>query len=215
MADPRDFLLNTDYEMDKIILVKTGSIVGTTDIPHNLSFAPLPFGVWSTDPNFTTVNTIGVSDIPPTVPGQIQRLGLDCVSHENTISLIPSGQGKDSTTIYYRLYGFEPPNNSADVPSTSDLAKSFVLNTDYNYRKIMAIGTFTQSYQEYAHNLGYLPQVMAWGDYRGWNPSFGIEPIMYSSYFTDSKIVITNNKIKVGKLMNGEKVYWRIYYDEA
>lgn len=215
MSDPRDFLLNTDYEMDKIILVKTGSFVGNVNITHDLGFAPLPFGIWSTDQDFNTVNTIGVSD-SESYPGYTPRLGVDCVSYGNRIRLIASGNGKDSTTIYYRLYGFEPPESSADITPNSNMANTFVLNTDYNYRKLMATGTFTQDYQEYSHNLGYIPQAMAWlkatQDWGG-----GIEPIMFASNFTDFKIKLTPNKIIAGDVINTatEKIYWRIYYDEA
>ena len=213
-TDPREFLLNTDYEMDKIILVKTGSFVSGKDISHDLGFAPMPFGVWSTSPDFTSVNTIGITD-SDIHPSYTPRLGVWCRADDTKIRIASSGNGSGSTTIYYRLYAFEPPNSNADIASTSDLANTFVLNTDYNYRKLMAVGTFTQSNQEYTHNLGYLPQVMAWSDDRGWDPSFGIEPIMFGSNYTDYKITITNNKIKVGTIPNGEKVYWRIYYDEA
>lgn len=215
MADPRDFLLNTDYEMDKIILVKTGSFVRRAEIPHDLGFAPLPFGVWSTSEDFSTVNTIGVSDYE-SYPGYTPRLGVDCASYSDKIKLAASGDGKDTTTIYYRLYGFEPPESSADVTTNSTMANTFVLNTDYNYRKLMAQGTFTQDYQEYAHNLGYIPQVMAWlkasEDWGG-----DIEPIMGASNYNDFKISLTANKIIAGNVISSgvEKIYWRIYYDEA
>lgn len=214
MSDPRDFLLNTDYELDKIILVETGSFVGRKDISHDLGFAPMPFGVWSTDQDFTTVNTIGVTD-SDVHPSYTPRLGVWCRADDNKIRIASDGDGSESTTIYYRLYAFEPPNNNSDVPSTSGLAKTFVLNTDYNYRKLMATGTFTQDNQEYAHNLGYLPQVMAWVDYRGWDPDYGIEPYMSASDFTNSKITVTSSKIQAGHLLSGAKIYWRIYYDEA
>jgi hypothetical protein len=215
MTDPRDFLLNTDYEMDKIILVETGNFIGHKDISHNLDFAPLPFGVWSTSQDFTTVNTIGAIDLGGGHPSYIPRLGVWCRSDNSKIHIAADGNGSESTTIYYRLYAFAPPDIDKDAPATSDLANKFVLNTDYNYRKILATGTFTQSDQEYAHNLGYLPQIMAWTDYRGWDPNYGIEPFMASSNYTDSKIIITNSKIKVGYVFNGAKIYWRIYYDEA
>ena len=214
MAKPKDFLLNTDYEMDKIILVETGDFVSQKDISHNLGFAPMPFGVWSTDPDFTTVNTLGVTD-SESYPGYTPRLGVWCRADENKIRIDADGNGSESTKIYYRLFAFEPPDSTQTIPSTSTLANKFVLNTDYNYRKIMAIGTFTASNQEYVHNLGYIPQVMAWGDYRGWDPRFGIEPYMSGSNFTNSKLTVTNDRIRVGRLLNGEKLYWRLYYDEA
>lgn len=214
MVQPKDFLLNTDYEMDRIIFAKTGDFTGSIDIQHGLGFAPLPFGVWSTDSNFTTVNTIGVYD-SGSEPGYVPRLGVWCDAKDSTIHLEATGNGKDSTKIYYRLFAFEPIDDLHDISATSNLANKFILNTDYNYRKLKAAGTFTQSNQEYAHNLGYLPQVMVWSDFKNWDPDWGIEPVMSASNFTESKITITNNKIKAGRLLNGEKQYWRVYYDEA
>lgn len=215
MPNPKDFLLNTDYEMDKIILVKTGSFTGEANIPHDLGFIPLPFGVWSTDQDFTTVNTLGVSD-SGSEPGYTPRLGVDCEAYSDKIRLLASGNGSDTATIYYRLYALEPPNSSASIATTSGLADKFILNTDYNYRKLKAEGEFTQDGQEYTHGLGYIPQVMAWAWFDTGSKQ-GIYPIMSASNFTDFKITVTSDKIIAGDITNiiTKKVYWRVYYDEA
>lgn len=213
-VNPDDFLLNTDFEMDQIILAKTGDFIGTVEIPHSLQYAPLPFGIWSTDENFSTVNSIGVSD-PGSYPGYTKRLGVDCVSFSDKILLKASGDGSNTTKIYYRLFAFEPDNIRKTAPHTANFANQFILNTDYNYRKILATGVFTQSGQEYEHNLGYIPQIMAWGDYTEFGSGHGIEPILYASNYTNAKITVTPTKIKVGDLLTNEKTYWRIYHDKA
>ena len=215
-VNPKNFLLNTDYDMDKIIIVKTGSTIGTTEIPHNLGTTFLPFGVWSTDPNFSTVNSIGVNEAS-NEPSYTPRLGVDCDVFNNRIKILVSGGGADTTTVYYRIYGFAKPGDNISVASTSNLANKFMINTDYNYRKIFATGEFTQSDQEYSHNLGYLPQVMAWYDNSESTilPDFGVTPVMSASYFSSAGITVTPTKIKVGFVFPEEKVHWRIYYDEA
>ena len=60
-VDPRDFLLNTDYEMDKIVYFKEGSLnSGQTDvsIPHKLGFAPLIFGICAFNEDFSDARGI-------------------------------------------------------------------------------------------------------------------------------------------------------------
>ena len=215
MADPRDFLLNTDYELDKIILVETGSFVNTKTIPHSLGFIPLPFGVWSTDENFSSVNSIGVEDSSAEA-GYTPKLGVNCTAYSDRLELTASGDGSATTTIYYRLYAFEHSDSQATIPTNSDLAKTFILNTDYNYRKLKATGSFTQDNEEYSHDLGYIPQVMAWIKYKA-NMGGGVQPLMSASEYTNIKLTVTNSKLIAGEVVNAftEKIYWRIYYDEA
>lgn len=217
MANPRDFLLNTDYEMDKIVLVKTGSFTTTTEFNHNLSFMPLVFGVWSTDSNFNSVNTLGELDSSTEV-GYSPILSVECVANSSTVKLTSAGN-TNNATLYYRVYAFEPSDSSNSVPSTNTDAKEFILNTDYNYRKLMKAGVFTQAQEEFSHNLGYIPQVLAWvqwGNFGG--QEVRIQPLVFSSNQTNFNLTVTSTKIKLGDtLIPGliQKVYWRIYYDEA
>ena len=210
--NPRDFLLNTDYEMDKIIYFKDGDFIGSTELQHNLGFTPLAFGVWSTDSNFNSVNTLGVTDSSPEA-GYTPVLGVKCSATNSKITLTSSGENSGSTKIYYRVYAFEPAGSSASIPSTSSKANTFILNTDYNYCKLKASGEFTSSGQEYTHNLGYIPQVMAWVKYN----TNAVEPITFGSNYTNFKIIVTTNKIKIDNIQSpfAEKIYWRVYYDQA
>lgn len=214
-VNPRDFLLNTDYELDKIIYFKEGNFIGNTEFQHELSFTPLVFGVWSTDSNFSSVNTLGVAD-PSTEAGYTPFLGVECSADSSAIKLVASGENSGSTRIYYRVYAFEPTDSQADTPTTSNNANTFILNTDYNYCKLKATGEFTQSGQEYQHNLGYVPQVMAWVKT---TPTYGstIQPITFASNYTNFKIIVTTNKIRIENILSPfvEKVYWRLYYDQA
>lgn len=218
-ANPNDFLLNTDYEMDKIILFKTGSFVSKIEIANDLSFTPLIFGVWSTSPNFTTTNPLGDS-ASASEYGYTPPTAVDCIALANKLILTTTGKNADSQTIYYRLYAMAPPEANADTPLTSKFAKQFVLNTDYNYRKIRAKGTFTQAGQSFTHALGYYPQVMAWIQYKSIPsvPNFdrGIQPILVSA--SDYGVIVTTSEIKLPSdfpFSLVDRIIWRVYYDEA
>ena len=216
-ANPRDFLLNTDYEMDKIVFFKQGSFTTSVEITHNLGYAPLAFGVWSTNSNFSSVNTLGsVSEIPAP-PGVYQTpLNIECSSNDTIIRLKARGE-YNGETIYYRVYAFEPSDITANAPSTSQDSNTFIFNTDYNYRKLFHAGEFTLNNLEYTHNLGYIPQVMGWAKY-----SFGgqwTETLNFASNASldGLAIKVTSTKLKAQGLRDTvtEKMYWRIYYDEA
>ena len=218
-VDPKDFLLNTDYELDKIILVKTGSFVETIKIPHNLSFTPLVFGIWSTDSDFSSSNQLGPYFNEEAFIGNIPPLNVTCTSLSDGIRLTAYGENKTTTTIFYRVYGFQNPESQDNTPATSKLAHSFMINTDYNYRKLMTTGIFTQSKQTFQHNLGYIPQVMAWIQYKeipGVEYSKGITQVTDISYFNDYYLEVTPTEIKLSyPELIIDKCFWRIYYDET
>ena len=213
-VDPRNFLLNTDYEMDKIILFKDGSFTQSTEIAHNLSFIPLTFGVWSTDSDFTSTNTIAGLDSNPVLP-YTPLLSVELYASATKLKLESAGN-TNNTPIYYRIYGIEPSGSTQTAPATNTSANKFILNTDYNYTKLMATGEFTSAGQEYQHNLGYIPQVLTWV-----KTSFVGEPVIEylssASEYTGIKVTVTENKIICGAMPSVfvDKIYWRIYYDEA
>lgn len=213
-VDPRKTLFNSDYQSDKIVYFKEGTFITTDTIQHGLSFTPLVFGVWSTDSDFSSVNTLGELDTG-TDPGYVPVLSAECQANSTTISLQSAGNTQNST-LFYRVYAFEPDDSTADVAATSDKAKTFILNTDYNYCKLKDTGVFTQANQEFSHNLGYIPQVMAW--VRFIYPSTFIQPLSGASEFTNYGLTVTTNKLIFGNIpIPGliDKIYWRIYYDEA
>ena len=219
MANPTDFLLNTDYEMDKIVYFKEGEFTGEDIFDHNLNFTPLLFGVWSTDNDFSNSNTIGSTSVSYE-PGATNPLGVYAISYDYNkhIKIRTVGDGRTTTKIYYRLYAFEPPNSKSSSPHTSSAAKQFILNTDYNYRKLKASGTFTQIGEEYYHNLGYIPHVVAWAKFQT-DDGGEIEPFSWGSLFTGIYMTITPEKIKfspdVSIYSRDFEIYWRIYYDET
>ena len=210
--DPRDFLLNTDYELDKIVFFEDGNLTSTATITHKLNFIPLVFGVWSTDSNFSSANTIGWVD-SSAEPGYNPVLSVEAYATSTSIKITVAGN-TNNVPVYYRIYAFEPNDSRENAPYTSKRADKFILNTDYNYCKLMKSGAFTQDDEYFNHNLGYIPQVMAWMQ-REVNDEIRVYPLEAASEYTNVGITVDSTKIQNKRLFFIDKIYWRIYYDEA
>lgn len=215
-VDPREFLLNTDYEMDKIIYFKSGSLNANQqiDVSHNLGFTPLLFGVCAFNSDFTDPR-----GIPYEYTTQGNRITFDARSFSNKITLAYDNFAEGAPKMYYRLYGFEPSDSHAKVGATSKYSKQFILNTDYNYCKLCKKGTLPGSdTQTVNHNLGYIPQVLVWGE-----SSYGTSIIDHSNGWNDPMtnlpfgVAVTNKQLitKYPGLTAFNKIHYRIYYDEA
>lgn len=205
-VDPRDFLLNTDYEMDKIIYFKDGTLNAgqyDIDIAHNLGFAPLVFGVCAFQSDFSDSRSI-----PFTYATQSDTTQFAVSANNKNVRLSYISSSGSPAKIYYRVYGFEPTGSHAKVGATSKYAKEFILNTDYNYCKLFQAGT-TSAGSTINHNLGYVPQVLAWRESNGW-----VSPIEESA--PSSAIIVTNSAVLFNYPSLGvDKIHYRIYYDEA
>lgn len=235
MANPTDFLLNTDYEMDKITYFYEGKISGTyANINHDLPFAPLVFGVWSKTSDFSEPHSFSYANIqdPLTDEHIIESVGITSnkVSSGNYIYVDKNYTPGD---IYVRIYGFEPDDSYANVGSTSKKAKEFILNTDYNYRKIAKKGKVEVAHTEGGatyfdpvtidHNLGYKPQVMVWYEAKIDSSFSVVEELKGSVLYTQNSpfyigVMIDNKSITIyPNQTNFEKmwIHYRIYYDEA
>lgn len=207
-AKPTDFLLNTDYEMDKIILYKTGTLNKGdyyVQIPHNLSFKPLTFGVFSDSEDFSASFPIPYSNIT-----RQSTLNVDAWSDATDITLSYTNTASTPAKIYYRIYGFEPSDSHAKVGATSKYANQIILNTDYNYCKLKEKGVVDMpNNYTIQHNLGYIPQVLVWHESAG-----SITPVWVSYPYTAyaPNVKVTEQEV----ILNGfERAHYRIYYDEA
>lgn len=212
MADPRDFLLNTDYEMDKIVYFVSGEVMptGNTMIyieDYDLGFIPLIFATFSFSEDFSDTrmdHMLNYDNNSPTIT--IEAL-IDGIMLQYTNDSSPNQK------LYYRIYGFEPSDSTANVPSTQDKAKEFILNTDYNYCKLYKKGV-TSSNKTIDHNLGYTPFVLAWEEGKLGNDSI-ILPCWSSNSGTNPTIRTTTTSVIISDIPAGEKVHYRIYYDEV
>lgn len=153
-------LLNTDYPIDKIVGYSAGSQsvpafgVPTITVPHGMAYAPLYYIKWSNTADFAVSNDeIGVS---------FNRSLLFSNADSTNIYLFPFNNTGGSLTFYYRIIYFMPTDVDVIQDETQSDFDDFILNTDYNYTKILDQGLLNSSSATIAHNLGYYPQVEAW-----------------------------------------------------
>lgn len=223
----RKFLLHTGYPLDKIIYLKPQTIVVPansnvdTDIPHGLGFTPLVKGRWSRDSNFSI--SYNISGGPYLSAGLL--LAATVISADEVkVYLSTTNNTNASITIYYHIWGFVPSNALDSVVNThtASSADSFVLNTDYNYTKLLDRGvisatTGTHAYPVY-HSLGYYPQIEAWIDIGG-----RVSPIVFNNItthiaeFDTIRTTIDDEKLlfEVIDVLTAFNFHYRIYVDEV
>lgn len=229
-VDPRNFLLNTDYPLDKIIYMTSGSFTanvtfsGTYDISHSLGFAPLPIMQWSLTSDFEICYEISSSG---TVGWESYGLSARVLSDNTELRISYYNNTGGNKTIYYRIIGFMPSNINVDVDPTAIAADNFVFNTDYNYLKlymsgIMELNTTIGVSTSVTHNLGYIPRVFCWEEL-GTTESPLIVPMGGGVEYKPIKgegngtIVTTTQLTAVsptGGYYQAEALHYRIYYDE-
>lgn len=205
-VDPRNFLLNTDYEMDKIVYFKSGTLnAGDWDIdtPHNLSFTPLIFGVCAFNSNFSDARGVPYQSLT-----QSNSIQFTAQANGTNVRLSYINSSGSPSKIYYRLYGFEPSGSTATVPATSGNANQFILNTDYNYCKLFSKGTASAG-NTVAHNLGYVPQVLVWLTSNGWTMPVDQSDSNAAVIVTDQDLIFNYPALGI------DGFHYRIYYDEA
>lgn len=170
MTDPRNFLVNSDYPLDKVVYRTTGSFSlatyfdsKTTTIPHGLPFTPLVSMSWSTTSDFSVCYEAGSGPAPTDSTRHYLGITGDVYADATNIVINSSNFISSATTIYYRIFAFAPSTYTSDVSSTQDTGDNFVLNTDYNYTKLLTSGKLTlASTDTVTHSLGYIPQVQTW-----------------------------------------------------
>lgn len=219
--DSRDFLLTTDFPLDKVIYMASGSNTvpasgfPTIEISHNLPFRPLITGSWSLDANFSTSKDPGFPQY-----GDFNQPYLEVSSTPTLLRVSPYNTTSGSVTFYWRVYGFMPPNVNEVAPFTASQSDDFVMNTDYNYTKLFSAGiaNLTSGNVSIDHNLGYRPQVEIWAE-----SAFDAAILMkenFGSVSTDSfvnRISVNNTSLQFikGSFTGLQTVYYyRIYADE-
>lgn len=236
-VNANDFLLNTDYEMDKIVYMLEGTIMIDGDatilgdgsrretkyFPTGLPFQPLIFGFCSYNEDFSDAKTIPFSSdlwfpgggTPVRIEGKIS---FSAQMEDGTLVLTytVAQSIQDPRPIHYRIYGFEPTTSNTKIGKTSGKAKMFVLDTDHNYRKIMKKGVVMPGENFILnHRLGYIPQIMAWAQF-----DWPFEPHQKLLFMIDEQvdgvIKATKNTITISFPSSyWELLHYRIYYDEA
>jgi hypothetical protein len=210
MTDSRNLLLDTDYPLDKIIYMTSGSFSAAGgggldtvyEITHNLGFTPLVIGTWSTDIGFSTSREGGFFAFEGTDPNTIYT---QFFANSTKITVTTSNPTASSVTIYYRIYAFTPSDVNLDASFTTSVADIFALNTDYNYTKLYSSGIATAAaITTITHGLGYRPQVMAW--IKDGSAAYGTSMVVDMGYVkaTATTVVITSPN---------KDIHYRIYAD--
>ena len=237
MADARNFLLNSDYPVDKIAYLYEGSYTVTTSagdkqtIAHGLPFTPLVHGGWSTTSNFSTTYTFGTGSIPTSDPTvAIYDIIVSVAADDTNIYILPFNVSGGSQLIYYRVHGFEPSDSTENVDLTINAEDNLQLSTDYNYTKLLENGTFATSPPDtttVTHSLGYVPQVSTWvkESFYFFTPFNNIADVTHPAYgvsITSGSVsgglgvvpTTTNVSFETPSGSNIENVHYRIYADE-
>lgn len=240
MANLNNFRFNTDYPQDMICFFyegmpnwEFGGHVAQAYLNNNLGFNPLIFGVWCETADFSSpkqLNTISPLDYSTGLPVQ-DDIFVECSEwgNDRVIRLLLTAASGTAQPVYVRVYGFVPTDISPDVLSTSSNANKIIFNSDYTYRKLLMAGVqniTSSSSVVINHNLGYRPQVMAWGEnintqYQN-KALFNVAASELASNNTAEHKITVNNSSLIFSFKNivttstsSWRVHYRIYADEA
>lgn len=228
VSKAKNFLLTTDFPLDKVILLDAG--MATVPFPvagylipilYDLMFTPLVSGNWSLTSDFSVAYEFGSGTFPSSNAGASNfNISMDIYADGTGVFIDPTNVSGAPVDIYYHVFGLEPSDSETDVPFTSNQGDRFVLNTDYNYTKLYMDDTIisppTPSTQTITHNLGYRPQVMPWitnslGERRPVDVTLiaGGAPLDYG-------VVVTNSTVnfELDGLSTVDRIDNRLYLDE-
>lgn len=220
--DARDMLLTTDAPTDKIVYLASGSVPidgYPTLFAHELPFIPLLGGYWSFSPTFDVCYEFWSGDFPSGNNTKFYKHELRVRSSATDVTIDTVDIAGDSKTAYYRIFGFEPSNSTADVAPLANSGDNFVIDSGYNYMKLYSSDTVvlgTAASVTVTHNLGYIPKVFAWF----MDISNEVTPIIKGfdefSFSSDVTMVVTTTNIIFSRsgTLNIPAIYYRIYLDE-
>lgn len=221
-ATAKNFRFTSDYPMDMIIYLKSGSISvggfpasGTTTIPHGLPSTPLVDMVWSLTSDFSVSYLSGSGTAPQNATRNVPYGVLAQVSADATNVYIDYNNSTNpAVTIYYRVYGFEKSNSSADFPFTASQGDQFIFNTDYNYTKVYSsnVGNSITT------NLNYLPQTELFSeDNTGLisPPRTGDNAIDYTGFISPVGFMVTTTAVSYDSGGASRTMHSRVYLDEV
>lgn len=219
MADPRNFIYDSDYPTPAFVASWTGSFnVGgysylDTSFNHNLPFAPLIVGQWSLNANFEPAYDIATTN------GYFIGVNFNqgAGSNDTQIKFMLDNGYSSARTYYYRLFAFAPSDYDGDIPSIED-STNYRFNSDFNYLKLFAYGKQTMtSNSDFVvnHNLGYRPQVRTWVKDTLNNIITPFVNVHYQDGSYTTGTIIDTTKMTVKNLVSGDTIYYHIYADEV
>lgn len=234
-VDPRDFLINTDYEMDKIVFVTEGmiqidgdaQIIGSGDkreeknILHGLPFNPLVFGICADNKEMKNAKSMPFNTdfwfpgggTPVYIDSKVY-LGVYTMGPNIVVRYQINSTVTNPKPYYYRIYAFEPTTSNVKIGATKNHAGTFLLDSDHNYRKLFKKGSARAGEQVFIeHNLGYIPQCMFWNELtKAPNTGYVIQTDGDWITVTDKYVSFT---VASGGPFDDSITHYRIYCDEA
>lgn len=216
LANARNFLINTDYPMDKVIYLKEQSLtMGDSidvSIAHGLPFIPLVWFQWSLTSDFAIAYENNTGPFPSGIPGYL--FALLVMIEANATNIILRGNGTTSSiTIYVRIFGFQPSTSNVDLAPTSSQADNFILNTDYNYMKLItatSVAVNAGVTNTITHGYGYIPHILLWDESSG-----TIRPVNLSRTSGGIPVEVTANQIIIiNDSASNVIMHYRLYIDE-
>lgn len=220
LANANSFLANSDYPMDKVVYLKSGSDVcdnHTIVLAHGLPFAPLINGYWSFTSDFSTCYEFSSGTFPSPNPSFLFSRTVEVQYADTTNIRLPTTDlVGDSKPFYYRIFGFQPDDSNVLLPPLMSSGDNFFIDTDYNMMKLYQVGHVTVAPLGSAtvtHGLGYLPHMLLWVN----QGSTGFTPITYGS---DSTIDTITNEVTTTSVIftntnsfQSSRFDYRIYTD--
>ena len=226
--DQRDLLLTSDYPMDKVVFIQSGSMTiaphqtSQANIQHGLPYIPLVFGNYSLDPSYDTAYEYGSGPIYSDPAIAAFTTQPTAISNTTNIRVTATNYGNTKPiTIYYRVYCFRPSNAPESiVPNTNIGVDPFMINTDQEQVQLMYASTSSfpdvpsSVYEQtvFTHSLGYRPQVMSWVERGG-----TIENLYQSSPDNGSVDIVVGTDsllLRVTPYSLAGTVHYRVYTNE-
>lgn len=230
VQNARYFKLTTDFPLDKVIFLNSGSATVpfptagfTVVIPHGLPFTPLVGGSWDITSTFNTNYDYFTGTVPSSNPlATVFNIELDIEADATNITITPINVSGAPVTVYYRIFALEPSDSHADIPFTASAGSNFILNTDNNYTKLYLEDFINSpaipSTTTVTHNLGYAPQVMAWYTFASGARLPVALTQVFGSDVSEVAVQVNNSTVNfiVGSLsFNVTRIDYRIYLDET
>lgn len=232
VADAKKMRVSSDYPMDKVVFLKTGSYSFTNGngliipIPHGLKFTPLVNGSWSMTSNFSIQYEFSSGEFPSGNNGYLYKRVMNIFADATNIYITGDNIGS-TVTAYYRIYGFEPSHVTSSYAPLSAQADDFSISSDYNNPKLLLnnyidlpAGTATDQYINVLHNIGTIPQAMGWVHYNTWNGSAmvdAVHPVGTTISYSES-ITLVVNEVEIVWVVpayaNAHRAHYRVYIDQ-
>lgn len=231
MPNPNNFITDSDYKLDIVAKVISGSFTFRVDydtnngfykIAHGLGFTPLMSGFWSLSSNFQPAYAFGYDHYNPEDDTGADSFGIWAIGADSQYIWFQPINEVANKTYYFKAYCLVPSyltNRIAD-PALGGF-KNFIFNSDLAYLKLYKDGQIDIPSSQgqpsgnsitVTHNLGYLPFVRSWSS----------APSHPGVYWLNNAHSAINNAVSVNDVVfsnygysGAVNVAYRIYADEA